>query len=333
MDLYHKTSKKLWQGRNEISDDGTPLYWHQAVNLIDISSEELPDITIYQQGVAILGYACDEGVRRNLGRVGAVHGPDAVRKMMATMACHLSQVKIIDIGNVICNDQALKKSHERTTDLVKQLLENTYFPVLIGGGHDLAYAHYSGIRQYLKQSGGPSNIGIINLDAHFDLRDFVGQRNSGTPFSQIAIDCDKRGDAFNYLCLGIQEAANTKMLFDKAGELGVEYLLNYEFNLENWDYVEERLKVFIDQVDHLYLTIDLDGFSSAYAPGVSAPSPFGFDPGIAEKVIKLIADSGKLISLDLVELNPDYDVDNSTARLASRLVGLSIVNLENKTKA
>ena len=77
---------------------------------------------------------------------------------------------------------------------------------------------------------------------------------------------------------------------------------------------------FIEDVDYLYTTIDLDGFSSAYAPGVSASSPMGFSPDIVLKSLKIILESGKLLGLDVVELNPNYDVDDQTAKLAASLV-------------
>jgi len=93
-----------------------------------------------------------------------------------------------------------------------------------------------------------------------------------------------------------------------------------EFRLQNWEYIQEQIIWFLDSVNKVYLSIDLDGFSSAFAPGVSAPSPMGFDPQIAFKVFELIASSKKLISLDVVELNPKYDQDNSTARLAARSI-------------
>ena len=77
---------------------------------------------------------------------------------------------------------------------------------------------------------------------------------------------------------------------------------------------------FIEDVDYLYTTIDLDGFSSAYAPGVSASSPMGFSPDIVLKSLKIILESGKLLGLDVVELNPNFDVDDQTAKLAASLV-------------
>ena len=64
----------------------------------------------------------------------------------------------------------------------------------------------------------------------------------------------------------------------------------------------------------------MDGFSSAFAPGVSAPSPMGFSPQIAFRVFELIAKSKKLIAMDVVELNPRFDQDQATARLAARCV-------------
>jgi formiminoglutamase len=93
-----------------------------------------------------------------------------------------------------------------------------------------------------------------------------------------------------------------------------------DFRLQRWEYIEEQISWFLDQVDALYLSVDLDGFSSAFAPGVSAPSPMGFDPEVAFKVFDLLGKSKKLISLDVVELNPTYDQDQATARLAARCV-------------
>jgi len=68
------------------------------------------------------------------------------------------------------------------------------------------------------------------------------------------------------------------------------------------------------------VTIDLDGFSSAYAPGVSASSPMGFSPEVVLESLELIFASKKMISIDIAEMNPKYDIDNRTAKLAASLV-------------
>jgi len=321
MSFYKKPATYLWAGRNEKTSDNRPLYWHQAVECLDTSLDELAALDEGIKGIALLGYDCDEGVRRNEGRVGASEGPDSIRKMIAPQAYHLdSNVKVIDTGNIYCARGDMEEAQQQVTTWVQRLLQKSYFPILLGGGHDLAYGHYLGIKKYLDQRNHSSTVGIINLDAHFDLRTPSTQGNSGTPFTQVASVCHQSESPFNYLSLGIQKAANHKLLFKKADELGVSYLLNDEFTTSNWPIVRNHLDAFLNKVDQVYLTIDLDGFSSAYAPGVSAPSPIGFNPEVVQETIKYIIKSNKLISIDIVELNPTYDLDNNTARLAARLV-------------
>ena len=124
---------------------------------------------------------------------------------------------------------------------------------------------------------------------------------------------------FNYLCLGIRRDANDRSLFETARQLEVEYVENMVFKMGNASIAVRKLLDFISKVDHIYVTIDLDGFSSAYAPGVSAPSPMGFDPNIVLESLELIINSKKLISIDIAEMNPKYDIDGQTAKLAASL--------------
>lgn len=267
--------------------------------------------------MVILGYCGDEGVKRNLGRSGANEGPDAIRKVMASMAYHLPEaLSLVDLGNVESIGQDMEGSHDMISEKVTELLEGNVFPILLGGGHDLAYAHGKALLQHLGSKN--QTLGIINLDAHFDLRPLVaGKGHSGSPFHQLSQEFP---DSFHYLCLGIQKAANTPGLFQAAKSAKVRWMDMEEFRPDNWDYIAELLNGFTNKVNKIYLTIDLDGFSSAYAPGVSAPSPMGFGPELALKVMEWLALSGKMISMDVVELNPKYDQDNATARLAARCI-------------
>ncbi|MGW8122299.1 formimidoylglutamase [Roseivirga echinicomitans] len=316
MNTLKPADLSLWKGRKD-ENLGQPNYWYEMVKASSI--EELKSSSNKQ--LAILGYAVDEGVKRNQGRVGAVDGPDAIRKMLAILPNHFqSPTDILDFGNMTCTNEDLDTTHSHLSEALSLLLGQGAFLILLGGGHDIAYAHYAGIRQFLDVHGKDQTIGIINLDAHFDLRNNKNGNTSGTPFFQIAQDCKAKNQAFEYCCLGIQRSANTQTLFNTADELGVCYLENTEYTLEHWVEVKSCLNDFLKKVDHVYLTIDLDGFSSAYAPGVSAPSALGFAPEIVLKTLDVLIKSQKLISVDLAELNPKYDQDNATARLAARLV-------------
>ncbi len=306
MKNYQKPNPDLWTGRSSEKQ----LYMHEKIRCVDL--EEKAFAITNEKSIAFLGYASDEGVKRNQGRIGAVEGPNAIRKMLASLSNHFSdQISIVDVGNITCKEQNLEETQRETANSIALLLKHQVFPIVLGGGHDLGYAHYNGIKKQFPNK----TIGIINLDAHFDLRKVTNQGNSGTPFFQIA----KENEDFKYLCLGIQKESNNRELFETAAALNVSYLLNTEFTIQNKEKITQRVADFITTVDLVYLTIDIDGFSSAYAPGVSAPSPLGFSVDIAMETIRQICQSNKLISVDLVELNPTYDIDNCTARLAARL--------------
>ncbi|WP_299532622.1 formimidoylglutamase [Ulvibacterium sp.] len=311
MPTYNPTNPELWTGRKS----GKNLYLHEIIKCKDLDSI-VPDTT--SKTIAILGYACDEGVRRNQGRIGAVEGPDEIRKLLGKMPNHLNpNTKLFDTGSIKCDDGDMEETQNVLSLKVAQLLKKGVFPILLGGGHDMAYGHYKGVKKHLN---GHESIGIINFDAHFDLRSNANGNNSGTPFYQIAQDCETDGLNFNYLCLGIRKDANDTVLFQTSEKLGVGYIENERLDFRHWKAVEQELSTFISKVDHLYVTIDLDGFSSAYAPGVSAASPMGFSPGIVLACLKVILQSQKLISMDVAEMNPEYDIDNRTAKLAASLV-------------
>ncbi|MGB3548884.1 MAG: formimidoylglutamase [Saprospiraceae bacterium] len=309
---YQPTDKSVWQGRT--APPGS--YWYQRVHCRDMSSKKK---LAEAPGIALLGYAIDEGIRRNQGRLGAAAGPAALRKRLATLADHLApDYEVLDAGDVLCPDGDLEASQRETAALVTRLLDSGRTTILMGGGHDAAYAHYLGIRGHLKKG---ERLGILNIDAHFDLRPLEnGLGHSGSPFTQIQADEEALGLPFLYICLGIQQTANTRQLYERAAVFNVVHRSPDEFLLDDWYDTHDILDTFCARCDKLYLTIDLDGFSSAFAPGVSAPSPWGLEPEGGRKIVKKLIKSHKLIALDVVELNPAFDRDESTARLAAGLI-------------
>ena len=303
---------KLWKGRATAPELGVQ-YWYQKVQLLDLEKKSETDAVPH---VALLGYACDEGVRRNKGRIGAAQGPDAIRKQLARLAFHHNSLSISDYGNLLCADGNLEDCQKALSVITEQLVTQGSFPIVLGGGHDVAYGHFVGIHNALQQKGN-SSIGIINFDAHFDLRPVEDQPHSGTPFNQIL---SEYASTTEYFALGIQQPVNTQELFAIAKEKEVNYLFNDVCENISYEVVTSKLHAFIERNDVLYLTIDLDGFSSAYAPGVSAPSPMGFSPAFAIKILNFLMQTQKVVAVDIAELNPRYDRDQCTAKLAARIV-------------
>jgi formiminoglutamase len=318
---YQPAQKIYWTGRKSNPEIGKQ-YWHQEVELL-----ELEDIGKKNTDIALLGYVCDEGVRRNLGRVGASQGPTAIRERLAKLPIHFDKKKVADFGNIICIEEDMEACQNGFATIIEKLISNQIFPIAIGGGHDMSYGHFKGIYNALN-SNADKKIGIINFDAHFDLRPIDKKSNSGTPFNQILNEFEN----VTYFAIGIQRQSNTKELFDIAKNDNINFAINYdcESSKEELNALQERLQPIINSCDHLYITIDMDGFSSAYAPGVSAPSPLGFTPYFVFKMLRYLFNTKKVISCDIAELNPTLDRDNITANLAAKLVDFIVMKLENE---
>ncbi|WP_281826441.1 formimidoylglutamase [Vibrio nigripulchritudo] len=318
-----------WQGRNDVEDAELGHRVHHIIQHGTPTDAQAGDVTI-------LGFACDAGVARNKGRVGAQQAPDKIRQALANMAWH-QDTRLFDGGTVTCEGDELERSQSALADVLSSTLKHTP-AITLGGGHEIAWASFSGLARYFKQQAlkkkGASEkeiksprIGIINFDAHFDLRAFEStnpeanaQPSSGTPFNQIHHYCQQQGWAFNYACLGISAASNTKALFKRADDLGVWYVEDTQMHAGTLTKQLTQLQRFIDQNDVIYLTIDLDVFPAATAPGVSAPAAKGVSLDTFSPYFALILNNyNKLKIADIAEYNPNFDIDGQTARLAARL--------------
>lgn len=293
---YNPPNPEQWQG------DGKRCHFIYS---------DLRDEKEKKSSVGILGFACDEGVRRNHGRLGAFEGPAAFREAFSVSCSTIDS--IYDFGDVTCLDGNLEASQKALGEAIDTILSKGIYPIVIGGGHEMAWGHFQGIERHYP------NCAIINIDAHFDLRSLLknNKGSSGTPFKQIA---NLQNDDFSYYVIGIQESGNASELFQEANNLGVEYLFAKEI---------DKAPTFIDRIfenhDEIYLSVCLDAFATTFAPGVSAPQPLGLFPQQGLPLIKKIISSGKVISSDIAELSPPYDQDNRTACLAASIANLLIL--------
>ncbi|ANQ47722.1 formimidoylglutamase [Flammeovirga sp. MY04] len=317
---YLATNENIWSGRND-GEDYDLQRWHQRIDVIDLSTSEIPPLAENQKGIALIGFMCQEGVKRNKGRLGAIDGPYELRKACANLPVHFSkELKLVDLGNIQCLNEDLEQAQINLGQLITKALLSGYQPFVWGGGHEIAYAHYLGIRDFMDQKHPGKTLGIVNIDAHFDLREPNPLPSSGTPFYQIAQDQKERGEDFNYLVIGIQKNSNTKRLYNIADELGARYISGRRLTEADKVGTTHKLVGFMDKVDFIYQTTCLDVFAAHYAPGVSASAFNGISPNPTfMKLFKKIHKSGKVISSDIAELNPTYDIDRRTAKLAAAL--------------
>ncbi|MGR5335677.1 formimidoylglutamase [Vibrio gigantis] len=319
----------VWTGRNDLEDGALGTRVHHITKQVQ-SSDLSDDLT--DSAIALVGFASDAGVARNKGRVGAKQAPNLIRQALANMAWH-SDAHIADLGDIECNDGQLEVNQKQCASVIANVL-STNKVITLGGGHEVAWASFQGLAEHLHkkaehldkiQPERKPKIGIVNFDAHFDLREFESdiadvKPSSGTPFNQISDYCQTYQWPFHYACLGVSAASNTKALFNKADQLGVWYEHDRNMTQVNQAAQLVKLQKFIADCDYLYLTIDLDVFPAATAPGVSAPAARGVNyEALAPFLEQIFKHSKKLIIADIAEYNPDYDIDGQTARLAARL--------------
>lgn len=310
-------TREDWQGRIDVADGEGGRRWHQVVQPLAEGA---------RAGVALVGFASDEGVARNQGRVGASEGPRALRRALAPLAYHATRgTPLYDAGDIACRDHDLEGAQRALGARVDGLLAQGHFPMLLGGGHEIAWGSFQGASAALARDGRLSKFGIVNFDAHFDLR--RGPPTSGTPFLQIRDALTARGLPFRYLCLGISRASNTPALFDIAQECGARWLLDEELVWPRWDAACRVIDEFVGSLDALQLSVCLDAFPAASAPGVSAPAARGIAPDLALSLLRHLLDraghgtaSSKLVLAEVAELAPRFDPDGRTARLAARVV-------------
>jgi len=307
--FYQPSLPDAWEGRRD-----TSLRFHQVVNTVDLR-EDVP-VSRDQPAIAFLGFASDEGIRRNQGRVGAVEGPHAIRKALSNFPLHggATDYRFFDAGNVVCYQRDLEQAQHVLGEMVSRLLSKNMFPILLGGGHEMAWGHFQGLAK-----AKLSNCAIVNFDAHFDLRPVTDQGNSGTAMGQIAKLLQSQGLPFSYTCFGIQKMGNTPSLFEEAKRLHVNTIFAETFHLEKREHFPKILDS-VKEHDRVYLTICLDVFAAPYAPGVSAPQPLGLLPWHCFPLLRDLAASGKVVSMDIAELSPPHDVGGRTAALAAALI-------------
>ena len=323
--VTHPTSA-LWTGRH---DGAGPQHarWHEVVTSSDTLRPD--DLAAAPDHLGVLGFCTDEGVRRNNGRVGAAQGPAALRRALAPLALHgpmaTGEVAIRDYSDVVTEGEALEASQAAAAAAVTEALDaaGCRLVVVLGGGHETAWSSYLGLMssQHIRTPGEQSSRwGVLNLDAHFDLRQ-EPRPTSGTPFLQMAEAEQMAGrEPLNYAVIGIAEPSNTGVLFVQARRLGVKWMTDMDCAETGTLGIRSFVQEFAAELDVLYLTIDLDLLPAAVAPGVSAPAALGVAPPLVAAAVRAVAETGKLRLVDVVELNPTLDQDGRTAKAAARLI-------------
>jgi formiminoglutamase len=279
----------------------------------------------------LIGFPCDEGVRRNQGRPGAAQAPNAIREFVYRLTPWdpLSQVNlaarvILDLGNVRV-DGDLEAAQDRLGIVVAEALRSGAVPIILGGGHETAYGHYLG---YVRAG---LICAIINIDAHLDVRPYLQGAHSGSPFLQAIEHPTHPLQPGRYVVIGAQLQSVARAHWD---------FVRQHNHVVHWlDRCSQCVVVVLQQeLDRLsrdcpsvLVTIDADAFRQADVPGTSAPSPIGLEGGRWPELAFRAGSHPSVRSVDLVEVNPAFDRDNQTARWAAVSIRQFLIGLATRT--
>ncbi len=288
--------------------------------------------------VSLIGVPTDVGA----GHRGALLGPDALRIAGLREALAARGVDVVDRGNLAGPQnpwqppvegyrhlQEVVAWNRLLMDAVGAELAQGRLPIMMGGDHCLGIGSITAVARHCRENG--KKLRVLWLDAHADFNTHEVTPSGNIHGMPVACLCGIGPEPL--VTLGGSAPAITPAQVRQVGIRSVdegEKRLVKEHGLDVYDmrYIDEvgmkrTMEAALEGLDddtHLHVSFDVDFLDPAIAPGVGTTVPGGPNYREAQLVMEMIADSGRMGSLDLVELNPVLDCRNQTALLTVDLV-------------
>lgn len=301
----------------DVSQVASPAQFAQLLaQQIDQASKD-------ERHVALVGYPDDEGIKTNGGRTGAALAPDAVRKPLYKMTPSLfasqerSKLRILDLGNLVNASMTLEQRHETASEYGRVALAADARWISIGGGHDYGYPDAKAYIEWAHSKG--ERPLILNFDAHLDVRPLTNGLSSGTPFFRML----ETFPDVDFAEIGIQSHCNSRAHYDWALARGARILSQEEVLASGQPYAAQVTKLLGDWLlkpRSVFLSIDIDGFSSAIAPGCSQSWATGFSAPDFFSTLQILQGRLDIRCLGIYEVSPPLDADDRTAKLAAQII-------------
>ena len=288
--------------------------------------------------LSLIGAPTDIGA----GHRGASMGPEALRVAGLAEALRARGLDVADRGNLAGPVNPWQPPQDGYRHLPQVLawnravaeavgaeLAQDRLPVLLGGDHSLAIGSIGAVARHCRAHGRA--LRVLWLDAHADFNTHTITPSGNLHGMPVACLCGLGPEALTTLtgpapALRADEIRQVGIRSVDRGEKG----LVHEAGLAIYDmrYVDEvgmkrvmeEALAGLDADTHLHVSFDVDFLDPGIAPGVGTTVPGGPNYREAQLVMEMIADSGRLASLDIMELNPAFDDHNRTALLAVDLV-------------
>ncbi|HET6726803.1 MAG TPA: arginase family protein [Nitrososphaeraceae archaeon] len=276
--------------------------------------------SIFKADIVVMGVP-DES-KSHAKRKGASKGPDSLRTASNTfefferdgktipicpMKGTLENKKILDFGNI---------SREDLYSLIFEIVTAKKIPITIGGDHSITTI----ILQAVNEALDGDKVSLIYFDAH---PDFVSSTRNY--YGSVITDSSNYINFKKSVLIGTRAAEQEELL--NASKRGLEIVTPLDILEVGINHVVKKI-ISKCKSNKVYLSIDLDCMDPGVAPGVSVPAPGGLFPLDLIYLIKKITENLQVVGMDIVELSPDYDINQNTANHAARILMETISSMD-----
>jgi agmatinase len=274
--------------------------------------------------VAIIGAPMDDMVSN---RPGTRFGPRAIR--LATdaggepSAWHMdlgldpfAELTIVDFGDAAVVPADGSASHAAIADAVRSVVHAGAAPVVLGGDHSIAYPDISAVAEHLE----PGTLAVVQFDAHADTAtDLWGVEYShGSPFRHLVDQGIVAGN--NLIQVGLRGYWPWPEEFEWMRSNGVLWYRMDEVAERGIDAIVRDVLAALAEVDHVFLSVDVDVLDPAHAPGTGTPEPGGMTTRELLRAVRLLTCARGFAGIEVVEVSPPYDHSDITATAAHGVV-------------
>lgn len=286
-----------------------------------------------QKKIELIGVQMDLGASKR----GVSMGPAAIRYGGVCEGIRALGYDLIDKGDLLCltsgETSEKLRNYQQVVDINQRLylstmesLQNGALPIILGGDHSIAAGSISAVSKHYKQ------IGIIWIDAHGDWNDEFSTESGnmhGMPFSAVCgwgpnlmVDFGQ-GPVFvdpkHCVQIGGRDIDTEERIRMKKAGVTV-FPINVIDKLGMSEVIEQAINIACRDTVGFHLSFDIDAITPEAAPGTGTVVHSGLTVREAFLAVETISETGKMLSMDMVEVNPILDIRNKTGILASELI-------------
>ena len=270
--------------------------------------------------VAVVGICFDNA---NFSRCGSRYGPQAIRESSMFMGLvydpvkglydselgkHiLGGVRIVDCGDLAVIPSLVQETFDLAKESIKAIRSSGAVPVVLGGEHTISIPVFWALEDV--------EYHVVQFDSHLDLMDdLAGIKLADANPMKRAIEMD---NVTGLTQIGIRGFLNIEEMWEEArSNEKITTFTAMDVHEKGVDYIASQ----IPEVENIYITLDIDALDPTEAPGSGGPEPGGLTYMQMRTLLRACAKKGKLIGMDVNEVNPMFDSMQKTANVAVRMI-------------